>query len=124
MNSFTTTTTGGSTFASAINPSTAEDLLDVLAAYRPIETVTVETKIGTTQATVTQIIRITNAGEPVDLGERLIFWTVVRRQLAAASDAAPWVVGRLVKSGQAYRLDPMSEADGALAELALATPPF
>ena len=77
-------------FASASSPSSADELLGKLAAYRPIEIREIETKLGTSEATITQIVEITEAGDPLDLGERPVFWQVVRRQLATATDAVPW----------------------------------
>ena len=106
-------------FASAQNTSTADELLDSLVAFRPIETKTIETKIGDSEATICQIIVIDEDGQPTDLGERPIFWQVVRQQIAQASEAVPWIVGRLVKSGQAFRLDPLNEVDTVAARQGL-----
>ena len=53
-------------------------------------------------------------GEPTDLGDRPLFWQLVRRQLASATPERPWIGGRLVQVGQAYRLDPPTEQEAAL----------
>jgi hypothetical protein len=98
-------------FASASQPSSAEELLGRLAAYRPIESREFETRIGNSVGTVTQVVLIGDDGAVEDLGERPVFWTVVRRQLQAATVAVPWIAGRLVQSGQAYRLDAITEGD-------------
>ena len=106
-------------FASATNPSSADELLGKLAAYRPIEIKEVETKLGPSQATITQIVEITDAGDPIDLGERPLFWQVVRRQLAAAKAEVPWVVGRLTQVGPAYRLEEMTDSEAVVVRRAL-----
>jgi hypothetical protein len=105
-------------FASATNPSSADELLGKLAAYRPVET-----KLGASEATITQIVEITDAGDPIDLGERPVFWQVVRRQLATATAEVPWVVGRLTQAGPAYRLEAMTDSEAVVVRRALAKVP-
>jgi len=105
-------------FASATQPSSADELMGRLAAYRPVETREFETKCGPTVATIAQVVLI---GEAEDLGERPLFWVVVRRQLATATPEIPWVLGRLEQSGQAYRLQAISENDEAAVRTALAS---
>lgn len=112
---------GGVAFASATLISAADELLGKLAALRPIETKTVDTKIGVSEATIAQVVEIGDDGQPSDLGERPIFWQVVRRQLAAATADVPWIAGRLSQSGPAYRLDPLTDAETALVGAALDT---
>jgi len=107
-------------FASATNPSSADELLGELAAYRPIETEEVETTRGPCEATITQVVKITDEGDPVDLGERPVFWQVVRRQLATATDEVPWVVGRLTQAGRAFRLEAITDSEASAVRLALA----
>lgn len=98
-------------FASATTTSTGEELLGRLVAFRPIEVKDIETKVGVSTATIAQVVEIDPDGTGTDLGERPVFWMVVRRQIAAATREVPWIVGRLVQSGQAYRLDPLTDAD-------------
>lgn len=108
-------------FASATQPSSADELMGRLAAYRPVETREFETKCGPTVATIAQVVLIGENGEAEDLGERPLFWVVVRRQLATATPEIPWVLGRLEQSGQAYRLQAISENDEAAVRTALAS---
>lgn len=106
-------------FASAQNTSIADELLGSLVAFRKIEVTTIETKVGISDATLCETLLVRNDGSFTHLGERLIFWGVVRRQLEACTEAVPWVAGRLVMSGQAYLLDPLTEADTAAIRKAL-----
>jgi hypothetical protein len=98
-------------FVSATSPSSADELLGRLVAYRPVEVRSFETKVGISEATVCQVVEVRPDGSFVDLGERPIFWIVVRRQLATATPETPWVVGRLNQAGQAYRLDGIGDDD-------------
>src|SRR5512146_155052 len=84
-------------FMVASTIDSAEDLLSRLLAFQVIEVRTLDTAIGESTATACRVVDA-NSGEPVDLGERLIFWKFVQRQLAAATPEVPWVVGRLVKA--------------------------
>ena len=106
-------------FVSATVTSLAEELTGHLAAFRPIEDRVLDTKHGDSTATITQIVLIGADGTTQGLGERAVFWHVVRRQLARATSEAPWVVGRLVQSGQAYRLDPLEDDDTGRVQQAL-----
>lgn len=108
-------------FASASQPSSADELMGKLAAYRPVETREVETKLGPSEATVSQVVLIAADGQVTDLGERPIFWVVVRRQLEAATGQVPWIAGRLEQSGQAYRLAATGEDDEPTVRKALAS---
>jgi hypothetical protein len=113
---------GEDVFVSATTVSAAEEMLDKLVGFRPIETRAVETKIGISEATIAQAVEVADDGTVTDLGERPIFWQVVRRQLAAATPSTPWVAGRLVQSGQAFRLLDLTAEEttavrGALAKL-------
>ena len=108
-------------FASASNPSSSDELLGKLAAYRPIETEEVETTRGPCEATITQVVEITEAG---DLGERPVFWQVVRRQLATATEEVPWVVGRLALAGRAFRLEAITDSEAPAVRRALAQAPL
>lgn len=108
-------------FASATQPSTAEELMGKLAAYRPVGTREFETKVGTSVATIAQVVLIGPEGQAEDLGERPVFWVVVRRQLATATPEVPWVIGRLEQSGQAYRLQAMAESDATAVRKAISS---
>jgi hypothetical protein len=94
-------------FVVATNPTLADELVGRVVAIRPLRRETVDTKLGQAEAIYSQVVEISDDGTPVDHGEAPIFWTVVRRQLAKATPESPWVVGRLVLDGQAYRLDPV-----------------
>lgn len=108
----------GITSAAAPTPLSAE-LLDSLAVFRPIEEVTLE--IGTDQvaATLARVVKVDAAGDPHDLGERPIFWVVVREQLATATQDMPWVAGTLGQAGRAFRLRPLDAAELKRVERAL-----
>ena len=106
-------------FASASNTSAADDLLGKLIALRPIEVKSIETKIGLSEATVCQVVEVNPDGTAIDRGEWPLFWQVVRRQLLAATEQVPWIAGRLVQSGQAYRLDAITDVDTPLVRQAL-----
>jgi hypothetical protein len=106
-------------FASAENVSAADELLDHLVAFRPIESKAIETKLGISEATISQTILISEDGTATDLGERPVFWQVVRRQLAQASAKTPWIAGRFVQSGQAFKLETLTEADAGVVSKAL-----
>ena len=115
-----TSTTVGTGFQPASLPTPADELLDRLLLAHPAEDRDFETRHGPSTATITRIIVIDDeTGEATDLGERALFWQLVRRQLATATDERPWIAGRLVQSGQAYRLDPPSEAEHAVLTHAL-----
>jgi hypothetical protein len=110
-------------FASAENVSAADELLDHLVAFRPIESKAIETKLGISEATISQTVLIGEDGTATDLGQRPVFWQVVRRQLAQASATVPWIAGRLVQSGQAYKLETLTEADAGVVRKALKSLP-
>ena len=108
-------------FVSPSSPSLADELLDRLALYRPLEVKIVDTKNGPTEATVCRVVLVPEDGPSVDLGERLLYWRYVRRQLTAAHAEAPWVAGVLAQHGVAYRLDDIDPADVARVRAALAS---
>lgn len=82
----------------------AEELLDQLAAFRPIEITTLETSLGDSEATIAQVVTVDDDGTPHNRGEVPIFWMVVRDQLRGATPEVPWIAGALSKAGRAYRL--------------------
>ena len=89
----------------------ADELLDDLAAFRPIEVATVETQMGVSEATIAQVVTVDASGAPHNRGEVPIFWIVVRDQLRAATPDVPWVAGVLTRSGRAYRLRDLTPAE-------------
>jgi hypothetical protein len=97
----------------------AEELLDQLVAFRPIEVTTVENQMGTAEATIAQVVTIDADGGPHSRGEVPIFWLVVRDQLRTATPQVPWVGGVLTRSGRAYRLRELSPAEVARVTTAL-----
>ena len=99
------------TFVGAPSPSLATDLLDKLVAFEPRGEEIIETKLGESQAVIARVLEIHEDGGFTDYGEHPIFWVYVRRQLLAGGDEAQWVVGRLVKAGQAFRLESPSETE-------------
>jgi hypothetical protein len=101
-------------FIAAPDINLGSDLIGKLVAFRPTRTEVVETKIGPSEAVYALTLEISDDGGYVSHGEHPVFWSVVRKQLAAATAEAPWVVGRLSRHGQAYRLDAPTE-DEALA---------
>ena len=92
-------------FVVATNPNLGDDIIDRIVAIRPLRRDVVETKLGLSEATYSQVVSVDEDGSATDHGEHPIFWTVVRRQLEGATEQRPWVVGRLIRSGQAYRLE-------------------
>jgi hypothetical protein len=105
-------------FVPAPEVSLGSDLLGRLVAFRPTRTEVIETKIGPAEAVLALVLEVTDKGY-VSHGEHPVFWTLVRRQLSAATPEAPWVVGRLTRSGQAYRLDPPTEQEAQSVSKAL-----
>ena len=107
-------------FVVATNTSRGEQLCDQILAIRPLGNEIISTKVGDSEATIARVVEVTDVGDAVDHGEFPVFWTVVRAQLAKATEQAPWVAGRLVKVGQAYRLDTLTPAEEDLVDQALA----
>jgi hypothetical protein len=102
-------------FVSAPNPTLATDLMDRLVAFEPLREEVIDTKLGPSDAVIARVIEIGDEdGTFVDHGECPIFWNYVRRQLLMGKEGARWVVGRLVKSGQAFRLEAPTEVDEAV----------
>ena len=106
-------------FISAVPSSLGEQLMDRLIAIRPLRVEVVTTRHGEGEATIGELIEISDTGEAVEHGELPIFWQVVRSQLQAATPEFPWVAGRLVRVGKAYRLDALSPAEATAVERAL-----
>lgn len=101
--------------------SLAEELLDQVVAFRPICEEAVETQMGSSVATLAQVVTVDDGGRPQDRGEVPVFWQVVRAQLrATASEQVPWVAGVFTKEGRAYRLRPLTAAQSQSVESALA----
>jgi hypothetical protein len=98
-------------FVGAPVPSLAADLLGELVAFEPGDEETIETTIGPSEAVMARVVVIHDDGTFSDLGENPVFWTIVRRQLLTGKEEAPWVVGRVVKPGQALRLQPPTDAE-------------
>ena len=96
-----------------------EDLLDEVAAFCPIDIRTFETEYGTGAATWAEVLRVESDGSVTDFGERPIFWVVVRKQLRRSSRSSPWVVGRLVRSNRAYKLQPLGRGESRKVAAAL-----
>jgi hypothetical protein len=107
-------------FASVETPPTlAEELLGRLVLFKPGETRLVDTELGESTATFAHVVSIDASGAVQDHEERPIFWTVVRDQLRAATPERPWIAGRFVKAGRAYRLAPLTAADATTVSKAL-----
>jgi hypothetical protein len=98
-------------FAVASNFSRGEQWLDQILILRPLHTDTLTTSIGTNEATITHVIEVLESGEAIDHGEQSIFWTVVRGQLAKATDDIPWIAGRLIRVGNAFRLESLTPSE-------------
>jgi hypothetical protein len=113
------TSTPGAGFQPASLPNTADELLGRLLLMQPGEVRPFETRHGPSEATLTDVVDVGPDGTPTELGERAIFWQLVRRQLAKATGEQPWIGGRLVQDGQAYRLEAPTEAEAALLGKAL-----
>jgi hypothetical protein len=100
-------------------PSLAEELLGRLVVFKPGETRLVDTELGESPATFTHVVSIDADGQMHDHEERPIFWTVVRDQLRHATPERPWIAGRFIKGGRAYRLARLTEADTTTVSKAL-----
>lgn len=94
----------------ATSSSVAEELENVLLAIRPGKIVKEDGQFGVRNVTLSEVWlledEVTMYGDEVP-----IRWQVVQRQLARATVEAPWIVGRLVKSGRAYLLQPSSPGE-------------
>jgi len=101
-------------FVGAPNPTLASDLLDQLVAFEPLRQEVVDTKLGASEAVIARVIQVDDDGSFVDHGDCPVFWNYVRRQLLLGKEDARWVVGRLVKSGQAFRLESLTEEESDL----------
>lgn len=101
-------------FVAAPSPTLASDLLDQLVAFEPMRQEVVETKHGANEAVIARVIQLDDDGGFIDHGECPIFWNYVRRQLQDGKEIARWVVGRLVKSGQAFRLEAPTEEESEI----------
>lgn len=100
-------------FASAQNTSTADELLNQLVAFRKIGDITVETRIGPSDATVAETIVINADGTPTRLGEIYCWWNQVRRAIAAATAETPWIAGKFTLRGNTYVLEPLTDEETA-----------
>lgn len=106
-------------FVVASNFSRGEQWLDQLLVIEPLRTETIATSIGDSEATIARVIEVGPDGQVTDHGETPIFWSVVRGQLTKATPETPWVAGRLVKAGNAFRLDTLTPAEETLIDGAL-----
>jgi hypothetical protein len=106
-------------FVVATSFSRGEQWLDKILVIQPLRTEVVSTSLGETEAPICRVIEVGDDGEPIDHGENPIFWAVVKGQLGQATEESPLVAGRLVKVGNAYRLDGLSEAEQDLVDKAL-----
>lgn len=107
-------------FVTAPSPTLASDLLDQLVAFEPIREEVIDTKLGASEAVIARVVQVNDDGSFTDHGEAPVFWTYVRRQLLLGKEDAPWVVGRLTKSGQAFRLESPTEEENVLFATVLA----
>ena len=107
-------------FVVATSFSRGEQWLDQILVICPLHTETVATKLGDSQATIARVLEIGSTDQVTDHGENPIFWSVVQGQLKQATHEAPWVAGRLVRVGNAYRLDGLTDDEQVLVEQALA----
>jgi hypothetical protein len=106
-------------FIAAPAPTLANELLDRLVAFEPLRQEVVDTKLGPSEAVIARVIQVNDDGSTVDHGESPVFWLYVRRQLLLGVKSAKWVVGRLIKNGQAFMLETPSESDERLITEAL-----
>lgn len=84
------------------------DFLGQIVVLGPTEEVEVDTsyKPGTK---ATRCVGWAWVGQRlVDLGDVLVFWGKVRAQLHEAIDTGAYIVGRIVKDGRSYALDPVT----------------
>lgn len=107
-------------FVVASSYSQADAWLDQLLAIRPLRTEDIETRLGAREATIAQVVEIGPSGAVTDHGESPIWWSVVRGQLRAATAEQPWVAGRFVKVGNAFRLDSLTDTEELVVTTALA----
>jgi hypothetical protein len=100
-------------------PSLAEELLGRLVLFKPGESRLVDTELGESTATFAHVVSIDSDGQMHDHEERPIFWTVVREQFRRATPEQPWIAGRFVKGGRAYRLARLTADDTTTVSKAL-----
>ena len=98
-------------FAVASNFSRGEQWLDQILILKPLHTDLLTTSIGVNEATITHVLEVGDAGAAIDHGEQPIFWSVVRGQIAKATEQTPWIAGRLVRVGNAFRLDSLTPVE-------------
>jgi hypothetical protein len=104
-------------FVPAPSVNLADDLVGRLLALRPHGAGQLETLLEPRTLDCT-VYELTEDG-PELLGEHIIFWVRVGRQLMAVESVARWVVGRLIRSGKSYQLQPPTEAELPQIESAL-----
>lgn len=97
----------------------AEELLDQLVAFRPIEVTPLETSLGVSEATICQVVTVDATNSPHNRGEIPIFWVVVRDQLRHATSDVPWIAGVFIQVGRAYRLRELTADETARVVTAL-----
>ena len=85
------------------------EYLGQVVVLGPTEEVEVDTQYGGGKPAVRCIGWAWVNGKLVDLGTVLVFWGKVRAQLRPAIESGSYVVARIVKSGKAYILDPVTD---------------
>lgn len=97
----------------ATSSSVAEELENVLLAIRPGNIVKEDGQFGIRNVTLSEVWTLD--GDEVSMyGDEVpVRWQVVQRQLTRATPEAPWIVGKLVKSGRAYLLQPPTPGERA-----------
>jgi hypothetical protein len=114
-------TSTNTAFASVEPPTRlADDLIDQLVAFRPGEVVEVETVLGTSTATMAEVLVIDEGGVGFSRGIIPVFWVVIRDQLRRATPAVPWIAGVFTAVGRAYRLRELTVDEAARVQKALA----
>ena len=93
------------------------DYMGQIVILGPTEETTIDTKYKQGQKATRCVGWAWVDRKLVTLGDLLVFWGKVRAQLAPAIEAGSYVVGRIVKDGRSYILDPVSD-DKTLALIA------
>lgn len=107
-------------FIEAETGGIAEELENHLLGIRPIRTDKEDGQFGIRQVTISEVWILDEDEISCYDVELPVRWQVVQRQLRRTTDEAPWVVGKLVKSGRAFMLQPPTPSERVEIESAMA----
>lgn len=85
------------------------DYMGQIVVLGPTEETVIDTQFKKTQKATRCIGWAWVTRKLVDLGDLLVFWGKVRAQLHDAIGSGSYVVGRIVKDGRSYVLEPVTD---------------